>query len=226
MKRATLGLAVLALLLGGVGQGRADYIATVTLDTSALTTNPSQGPFSFRFSMEDDSNLPQGINNNTATISNFNLHGGSLTSGTSNSGGSVSGDLNPGHTLTLTDNDSGFFQQNFRPGSSTPSSLSFTLDLTTNVNLFEAGSPDSFAFEVFSNDFESTAGSLFIDITGPSPEVTLSSGSLGNGVSVPAPVVTPVVSSAGPEPSTLTLLGLGFLGLLGYGWRRRNRAAA
>jgi hypothetical protein len=29
-----------------------------------------------------------------------------------------------------------------------------------------------------------------------------------------------------PEPSTLTLLGLGSLGLLGYGWRRRNRAAA
>jgi hypothetical protein len=29
-----------------------------------------------------------------------------------------------------------------------------------------------------------------------------------------------------PEPSTLTLLGLGTLGLLGYGWRRRSHAAA
>jgi hypothetical protein len=29
-----------------------------------------------------------------------------------------------------------------------------------------------------------------------------------------------------PEPSTLTLLGLGSLGLLGYGWRRRKQAAA
>ena len=28
-----------------------------------------------------------------------------------------------------------------------------------------------------------------------------------------------------PEPSTLTLFGLGALGLLGYGWRRRQRAA-
>jgi hypothetical protein len=33
-------------------------------------------------------------------------------------------------------------------------------------------------------------------------------------------------ATAAPEPSTLTLLGLGSLGLLGYGWRRRNRAAA
>ena len=29
-----------------------------------------------------------------------------------------------------------------------------------------------------------------------------------------------------PEPSTLTLLGLGSLGLLGYGWRRRKQADA
>jgi hypothetical protein len=29
-----------------------------------------------------------------------------------------------------------------------------------------------------------------------------------------------------PEPASLTLLSLGSLGLLGYGWRRRNRAAA
>jgi hypothetical protein len=29
-----------------------------------------------------------------------------------------------------------------------------------------------------------------------------------------------------PEPGSLTLLGIGVLGLLGYGWRRRKQAVA
>jgi hypothetical protein len=32
--------------------------------------------------------------------------------------------------------------------------------------------------------------------------------------------------SATPEPASLTLFGIGTLGLIGYGWRRRKQAAA
>jgi hypothetical protein len=221
MKRILLLLAALTLLLGGVGQARADYIATVTVDTTALTNNPSQGPFTVGFSLRDFDRDP---NNNTATISNFKLTGtGASLTGTATLGGSPSGDLSS--TLTLKDSPQDTFAQQFIPGSTTPSSLSFTLDLTTNYNPNPIDLVDTFIFSVSSNGAGGTVSELIINISGPNPALTNSGGSVGSD-SVPAPVVTPVVSTGVPEPSTLTLLSLGSLSLVGYGWRRRNRAAA
>ncbi len=55
-------------------------------------------------------------------------------------------------------------------------------------------------------------------------ELNLGQGlSFSPGASVVLDVNTNAVST--PEPSTLTLLGIGSLGLLGYGWRRRRQNA-
>jgi hypothetical protein len=69
---------------------------------------------------------------------------------------------------------------------------------------FKSDGPKIAGFSIFNND----PGGIGIDnIIGPGIEDTPS-----------------VQGSAAPEPSSLTLLGLGSLGLLGYGRRRRKQA--
>jgi hypothetical protein len=48
---------------------------------------------------------------------------------------------------------------------------------------------------------------------------------IASGFQLQVGTVTPAATAA-PEPASLTLLGLGSLGLLGYGWRRRKQPAS
>jgi hypothetical protein len=156
--------------------------------------------------------------NNTATIRNLNLHGGSLGAPNPFGGpfGGVSGSLSS--TLTLTDSGAGGFNdfnQAFNPGSS----LSFRLDLTTNVSAAEAaGFPDAFFFTI-QNAAGTVVSVLEFDINGPNPiPITPALGSTPG-----APLITAVPV---PEPGTLGVFG-GMLavGAAGYVWHRRRLPA-
>jgi hypothetical protein len=224
MKRLLLRCVVaLALFALRTTAANADFITyNVTLDTSGLAANfPGQALFAVDFQLNDGSGAG-GDGNNTATITNFSVDGGHLSElnpGGTPPGSDVSGILSS--TLTITDAGSlgGFndYNQAFVPGSI----LSFNVELSTNVSSSEQTTPDEFSFAVYSNNFGSLASLLTIDITSPNPTVTTSGGLLGNGFQVPPPDV-----SAVPEPTSLSLFGLGLGALAIGGCRRRRKPAA
>ena len=66
---------------------------------------------------------------------------------------------------------------------------------------------------------------IHFEINLPKAVGTVTSGELKLFLSAPPDPGEVVVGVWVPEPSTLTLLALGTLGLLGYGWRRRKQVA-
>ncbi|MEO5711893.1 MAG: NF038129 family PEP-CTERM protein [Luteolibacter sp.] len=195
-----------ACALLGASSAYAAVSYQVSINTSALAANVTSSPFSLDFQLIGNGG------NNSATISNFNFGGGSATSGTENYTGSASGNL--GTTISL-NNTSGFlneFFQEFTPGST----LSFTLNLSTNV---ASPTPDGFTFAILDKDLfnittDGLGDSLFhVDITGATYGTqTVQTGS-GTGA------FAGVTTTAVPEPSAALLGGLGVLVLLK---RRRN----
>jgi hypothetical protein len=186
MKRAILGLAVLALLFGGVGQAKAGLIGltvdaklyipdlnTLQQDYGKQVVNPTAF-FSLSFT-------------ETATITDtqiiYTSPTGSGTYVTASYNGYVFDFLNSGNLITKLTVDPSSTLSGFNPSYATLTSDGAGGQLV-GVNL---GQGLSF----------SPGASVILDVT---------------------------TSAAVPEPSTLTLLGIGAVGALGYGWRRRRSA--
>ena len=218
MKKLLLASVIaLALLSLSATTGHADFIFTVSVNTSGLINDSSlTGPFGIDFQ------LVQGDGSviNTATISNINLGTGGAAVGSPSLTNSM-GSLTNGVTL----DDSNFFSdfnQQFTPGSS----LTFTVDLTTNVG---ATAPDEFSFAILQNYGTANVGEIpttdpsglntliTVNITSSTPSIMSYGGTDGD---PPAPQVNVV-----PEPSTLMLTLTGLLGFAGAAWRRRQRSA-
>jgi len=215
-------IAALGLVWSTALAARADVVYSVTLDTSALlANNPADAPFLVDFQLNDNSG---DVNNNTATISDFMLGGGSLDDTMIGTSGQVTGNLDSSAPLII--GDAGTlddFNQVFTPGAQ----ISFMLDLTTNnVTTAEMTTPDEFSFTVFSdiNSFApDTSAILSIDITGYPPTVSTDTGGTVSGQSQPFAPVLQSPSGAVPEPSTLSLMAFGLVGLA-VGRRRQRQA--
>jgi hypothetical protein len=208
---AVIAAAALAAL---PARAHAGSILNVSVNTSSIS-GQSQSEVVFEFSDGDQS----GSSNNTATLSSFNLGGGTAQAvDTTNSTGPYSGSLGSG--LTLQDGTPiTVFGQFFDPGSL----LSFTLDLTTNP---EAGStPDEFSMYIYDpsgnplaptsdpNGFDSL---LSVDINSASPSPNVYSPQLVTAALAPA--------TSAPEPSSLALAATGLLAVLGLAAYRGREA--
>ncbi len=187
----------------------ADEIVTVSVNTSSISGMAGSEVF---FEFTDGSGL--GDANNTVTLTGFSLGGGTAgavdTNPLDTTGGfDPASDL--GSQVSIT--DSSFFNefaQFLTPGSV----LSFTLDLTTNVDA--GGVPDQFSMYIYDpniNSIDTTA-----DPTGGDSLLSISLDSSSNPTTNnfdPA-LVTSAVTNPTPEPSTLLLFvsGLAICGLL------------
>jgi hypothetical protein len=211
----TSSAVLVTLLVLTAGTAHAGLIFEVTLNTTPLTTASAAAPFSLAFQLVQGSQP----NNNTATISDF-LYG---VGGSAGSGcpavlspcifGGASGDISSSVTL----NTSSAFNalvETFTPGSS----LSFLVDLTTNVDA--GGTPDAFAFSILDSgggsiptlDPSGADTLLTINIDSASPAIlTYATDPIRNTLGGTGPSITmdaPTVNSV-PEPGTLVLLATG-----------------
>jgi len=208
MKNLLLQIIAIAALLFTFG-AQTSFAAGISVNVSINTSGLPTGPGSeIVFIFTDGSGL--GDANNTATLTNFALGGGTL--GISSTSGGASGDMSS--TVSLTDSSLlNFFAETF----STGTSVSFLLNLTTNLDA--GGTPDQFSVQIIDSNgnFLSpsdplTGNLLAINLDSASPSTSTQSSLVT--VSSPGPVGT-------PEPATILLLTAG-LAAIALSTKRRT----
>jgi hypothetical protein len=197
--------------------GWADTMFNVSINTTPLMGNTS-GPFSIDFQLIDGSSTGiLGDANNSASITNFAFGGGGAPFGTANLTGAAGGDLSS--VVSLTDN---FFFNDFQQSFTAGSTLSFTVDLTTNLD--PGPTPDAFTFAILDNTGAQITTSdpsggnslVSVNINSSSPTVTTSTGT-GRYAALKV-ISTPVPT---PEPGSFSLLITGMAALVGLGvWKK------
>src|SRR6516225_5524598 len=119
-----LRTALLVCVLSALCQtASTDLVYNVTLDTTPLVGHPA-GPFYIEMTFADGSGVDDA--NNTVTLANFNLGGGSSFGGPTLFGGAT-GSLETGVTIVDTSFQS-LFSEVFTPGNHLSFSIAFTLN--------------------------------------------------------------------------------------------------
>ena len=216
---------VLPMVLAWAGAADANLVQLVTVNTSGISGSAG---YAIAFSFQDGSGLAPADNNNTATLSSFNFGGGSAVGLPDPPIGGASGSLGAG--VVLADSDfSSLFVQGFTPGLS----LSFILDLTTNL---DSGTPDFFGFSILFNGtplptLDDLGGDnlLYVNIDSANPVAAVFATAPGSQVALAAPGLSPPPPPGPgpgqlPEPGSLPLLLAGLAGLFGV-VRRRSLSA-
>src|SRR6185312_2220193 len=208
-----------SLLLFAAANLSASTTLGVTVNTSALAADVSGQPFSLAFELVDGGGVGNG--NNAAVLSNFDFGGGTALFPASIFGNGVMGDAT--QSVQLTDIDSfEYFEQGFIPGSS----LSFNLDLTSNLE--DGPIQDELFFWILDNTETPLTTSAsdglneLASFTVSSPDPLIS---VAHTFSMPA-IPDPNIGSAAPEPAAFWLGGLALMFMLLRSGRAKRGAIA